>query len=82
MVYAHFYLSPSMCQTGYPDLKQKKGSVRTIFSLQNAEVFQLILMGYILQPKPQQCLDFLAYIYDLQVRRSPTSLLIRQTTSY
>ena len=56
-----------MCQTGYHDLKQKKVSVRTIFSLQNAEVFQLILMGYILQPKPQQCLNLLAYVYNLQV---------------
>ena len=33
MVYAHFYLSPSMCQTGYHDLKQQKRKRETNFSL-------------------------------------------------
>ena len=75
----NFYLLPGMYQPYYHDSKQQiRKSVRTCFPLQNAEVFQLILMVYILQPKTQKRLRLLEYIFDLQVWRSTTGLLIRQ----
>ena len=51
MVYARFYLSPSMCQTGYHNLKQKKRKRVNIFFITKRSSFSAYSCGLYLTTK-------------------------------